>query len=319
MAASLYEPLEPVDEARLSGHLEGCATCAAEFDRLRTTMDQIPVTPVAFTGDLRPVLRELVRGERHASGFLRQRIATVCACLLLVIIGISVFVAVPERAKAPFQVASDPLQPTLDAVQQQVAAGNYAEARAVLDEAIADTGDDTKIGQLRLAMAHFEYEVFRRYERSYSEYQIVRDNFPSVWTQSLGEVKARWDLLTDARDEDFEPLYQIDAARKQGEAGIANLERIMARYPGRPLSNEAVTVMASLVEGEGVDALQNAKSRCTNPVAVAQLDVRLGEGYWKERGDPAQGRALLEAVMKGPHPAPAEMARNTLARLETEE
>ena len=74
--------------------------------------------------------------------------------------------------------------------------------------------------------------------------------------------------------------------------------------------------MASVVEGEGVAVWEELKGRCTNPLAMAQLDVRLGEGYIVEGNDVARGRMLLEDVAKGPHEVPAKMAAAVLARLE---
>ena len=194
-------------------------------------------------------------------------------------------------------------------------AGDSMAARRLLESALAKEPEEHDAAVLKLEMANLEFIGFHRYKDSYSIYTSVRKNYPEVWSQSSAQVKERFDLLTGARDGDFEVLYQIDAARKQGERGIPVLESIMAKYPGQTLAGEALTTMASLVEGEGVEALETVKAHCTNPVAIAQLDVRLGEGYWQEQHNPERGRALLEAVADSPYEEPAKMAQETLARL----
>lgn len=317
IAAALYEPLEAGDQATLDAHIASCPACAANQSELRVLVSAIPADSIDFSGDLRPVVRaEAARVRPRRFSMAYGLVSSVCIVFL---VGAMVFFN-----GAAFQEAPDPagaenplVQAALHDAAAQVRAGDYASARKVFVDAIAHADSDAVVGQLRLALADMEYGVFRRYEFSYNEYEEVRVNHPTVWSESVGDVKSRYDLLEDAREENFEPLYQMDRARTQGTLGIAALEEVMARYPGRTLAGEALSTMVSLVEGQGIDALESVKSRCKNPIAVAQLDVRLGEAYWRERNEPAVGRTLLEAVAKGPHKVPAEMARESLARLET--
>ena len=75
----------------------------------------------------------------------------------------------------------------------------------------------------------------------------------------------------------------------------------------------------AMVDGEGLSRVEAVRSRCTNPVALAQLDVRIGEGYCTGNLDPAKGKALLHAVADSPYAVPAQMAKDVLARLESGE
>src|SRR5690606_5269756 len=114
----------------------------------------------------------------------------------------------------------------------------------------------------------------------------------------------------------YEALYEIDNARNQGESGMPILEQVMARYPGRVVAQAAVNTMVALVDAEGLPALEKVKSLCTNPIAVAQLDVHLGDRYVSDRVTPALGLEMLHKVAASDLEVPAKMAKEVLARLE---
>ncbi len=316
IAASLYEPLEPAEEQRLQAHLASCTTCAEEHGQLLSLVAAIPNEPAVFTGDLRPILREnLARERRHTAWSFWLGRFLVTTAFLMCSGGFYLYLTDGTIDK-PTDVVASHFDQTLSDVQALVQSGDTVAARNRLEASLAEVTDSAEKGKLQLEMADLEYGGFARYEMSYNIYKEVRADYPDVWAASSGATKERFDLLTEARDAQFQPLYDMDAAVAQGEQGIGTLEKIMAKYPGRTLASEALTTMASLVEGEGLGRLENLKAHCTNPIAVAQLDIRLGEGYWKEQHDPDRGRALLEGVASGPHEIPAKMANETLARLE---
>ena len=318
IAASLYETLEAADNDTLQTHLAECVSCRTELASLRALVGAMSAEPAIFQGDLLPALREELRRSdfkgwhrgwrRYVLGFSA---AAMLACVLTLTQG--------RHVDAPTDnpVARASVDPTVADARALVASDNAAGALALLKDALATEVDAARAGMLQLEVAELEFSALRRYDAAYDAYSVVRDRYAGAWTESPGIVKERFDLLTEAREANFEPLYQIDAAVKQGDGGIPTLEQLMARYPGRGLAQAAMETMVAMSNVEGLGALEDVRSRLSNPVAVAQLDVRLGEGYCAGDVDPAKGKALLHAVAESPYEVPAQMAKDVLARLET--
>ncbi|MBX3177006.1 MAG: zf-HC2 domain-containing protein [Candidatus Hydrogenedentes bacterium] len=317
IAASLYEPLSVDEQRQLSAHLGACPACAEASRSLGSLVRALPDAAPPFTGDLLPALqseRPTVRDHRPFST-LKPVIAYTALFVLACVVFAFARLNNSQPDLPPVAAVNPPIQ-TIDAAYREAAAGDVEVALAMLEEAREAAATPTEAGALLLAAANIEYGYMRRYAIAYDKYKSVFDNYGEAWAQSEGAVKDRFDLLTEARDQAFEPLYQVDSARLQGEAGIPVLEDLMARYPGRAVAREALGAMLALVDGEGVTGLEAVKVRCTNPVALAQVDVHLGERYCADRLNPERGRALLMQVAGGGHEVPARMARDVLARLD---
>lgn len=319
IAASLYETLASADQSTLDTHLDECAECRAEYTSLRAMVGAIPAKPADFQGDLLPAIREELRRGAAPGWFggWKRYLAGACVLIAVAMWG---FVGIDQKG-SPETVAEAPseLEATLAEARSLVAANNPTGALTVLQTALAAPMDSTSTGALQLEVANLEYDAFRRYGAAYDAYRVVREGYSDVWSQSPGVVKERFDLLTETREANFEPLYQIDAAVKQGESGMPALEQVMARYPGRGVAQAAMETMVAMSDVEGLAGLEKVRERLSNPVAVAQLDVRLGEGYCADNLNPEKGRALLHAVAESPYEVPARMAKDVLARLETGE
>ncbi len=320
IAASLYETLDEADNDTLQSHLAECVSCRAELASLRALVGAMPVEPAIFQGDLLPAIREELR-RTDSSAWLRgwKRFGLGLAAAVMLSF---VFILTQGRhVEAPTDEVAlrSPVDPTVAEARKLIASGNAGSALALLNDALAAERSGNRAGLLQLEVAELEFSTFRRYQEAYDAYKVVFEQNASAWTQSPGIVKERFDLLTEAHEANFEPLYQIDAALKQGESGMPALEQVMARYPGRGVAQAAMETMVAMSNVEGLGALEDVRSRCTNPVAVAQLDVRLGEGYCAGDLDPAKGKALLHAVAESPYEVPAQMAKDVLARLETGE
>ncbi len=320
IAASLYETLDAAGDAALQTHLLDCPTCRAELSSLRALVGAMPAEPAVFQGDLLPAVREELRRSDPMpwfSGWKRYVLGLSAAVLISCVI----ILTQGRHVDAPTDDVAlrSEVDPTLVEARGLVASDNAAGALTVLREALATERDAGRAGELQLEVAELEFSVFRRYEAAYDAYKVVRDNYVDAWTRSPGIVKERFDLLTEADEANFEPLYQIDKAIKQGESGMPELEQVMARYPGRAVAEAAMETMVAMADGEGLAGLEEVRDRLSNPVAVAQLDVRLGEGYCAGDLDPAKGKALLHAVAESPYEVPAQMAKDVLARLETGE
>lgn len=318
IAASLYESLEPEEGAALEQHLDACPACRRELEDLRAFTAALPRESFSFQGDLRPVLRaEVARQSRGGWWGLTYRFG-----LIAVVAGLAgaVILLAPEPGTPRDSVASvetNPIDRLAEEARGLIASGRSAEAMALLEGAVADAADPQTAGAIHLLIADIEYGDLRRYEESFDRYGIVRNNFQSAWAASPGAIKDRYDILAEAAETDFDPLYKIDTAKNMGAQGMPLLEQTLARHPGRGLARVAVETMVALAQGEGVQRLENARAQCSDPLAVAQLDVFLGERYCTEGLDPDRGRALLHAVAGSPLEVPARMANEALAKLET--
>jgi len=315
VAASLYEALSETEQVALNTHLAGCPRCAKEMETMKALVGEIPVRTESFSGDLLPTLREALREEAVATRHSRWTMGSFA--LSFTVFGlISLYLFSPgDDVRQPVDERS-PISLALEEAGLLSQSGQEMEARQVLENALAYHGDGPTAGVLYLEMASLEYGAFHRYEEAYTIYSLVRDEYAEVWSQCHGLLQDRYDLLTEARDSGYEALYAIDAARSLGEEGIPRLETIVAQNPGRFIASEALDTMVTVIENDGVSGLEMLRSRFTNPLAVAQLDVRLGEQYWQEENNPERGKELLEAVVQGPHEVPAQMAAAVLARLQ---
>lgn len=340
LAASLYEPLEGEEQCALQEHLDSCAACLAQYRQLQFLARALPQDPAVFEGNLLPAVRESLRqpagfftrpaceGDRHfclssrqpAGFFTRPAWAGLSSLFLMILAIIGLFIYVHDGARETPQdrpAVATAAERILEEVNRHLVTEDQAGAMGVLEAALARAKGTADAGPLQLAKANLEFEVFHRYEEAFVAYKKVREQHVDAWTNSDPRIKERFDLLTEARDGGFEALDDIDRARSQGETGLPVLEQVMARYPCREVAREAMKTMAALVDekGDNVHALETLKTRCTNPMAIAQLDVHLGEQYCTNDRNQARGRALLQNVAGGDYPEPAKMAQDVLAKL----
>lgn len=318
IAASLYEDLDPAEGAALEQHLAACPACRRELEDLRAFTAALPREAMIFQGDLRPVLRaEVAKQARGGWWGLTYRFGLIAVVAAL---AGSVILLAPEPGTPQNTLASlesNPIDLLSVEARGLIASGRSSEAMALLEGAVARAAEPQTAGEIHLLIADIEYVDLRRYDESFDRYWLVRNNFQSAWAASPGTIKDRYDILAEAAETDFDPLYKIDTARNMGAQGMPLLEQTLARHPGRGLARVAVETMAALAQGEGVQRLENARAQCSDPLAVAQLDVFLGERYCTEGLDPDRGRALLHAVAGSPLEVPARMANEALAKLET--
>ena len=325
LAAALYEPLEAEAQARLDAHLAQCAACRAEDQALRAFVDAIPSNGAAFEGDLLPALREELRHtapgtRRFAWGILAPVTVAVAAAVVAVFTLLA-----PEEPPAPSRQIT--LSPPVDlavparaiagAARTLAASNNFVAAQGLLTNALEN--EVPAAGTLRLALADIEFEHGQRYAEAYGAYQTLKRDFPAVWAASPAETKDRFDLLSEVRGDNFDPLYRLDAVHT-----FEQLEKILALSPERQmLASLAVARMAEIIQAEGapdtgirVAALEAVRARCTEPLAVAQLSIALGDVYWKELKDPLRARPHYEEAASATHLALAQRAEAALSELD---
>lgn len=324
LAAALYGDLTPGERMRLDQHLAACPACRAEADALRALVALMPRTQPQFTGDLRPVLlAELsrVRTARKAAWRWAWFPAAACAALAFATLFALYNSPAPETEVAnTVQDAGDVTNRASVLAHQarSLAAGrNYTAARALLEDALAERLPDA--GILQLALADIEFEHGQRYAEAYGAYEILKTDYPEVWSASPPETKDRFDLLAETRDDAHRALYALDAADS-----FERLEQVLAQYPANQLvAARAVARMADAIGAESapdahvrVAALERVRERCTEPLAVAQLSIALADVYWRELRDPVHARPLYESAAGSGHVFLAQRAKSAIGELD---
>lgn len=338
MAASLYEPLSPDEQRELDAWLAAHPEDRAELDAMRKLVDFVPDTAPAFAGDLRPVLREeLLRGAgRRFSWAMLPRFAFQVAGVLAItlVFAIPVWQGTQQGFVLPMgeQLASinEPAKEFGDDITGRVKGmldrGDYNAAHALLTEQLALTPAHTAAGDWQKTLAKLEFEHFNRYAQAYEAYERLRGTYGMAFA-SDPENAYRYDVLEQTREDRFEPLYLIAKARENGMASFHDLERVVARYSGRgnPVAELALNAMSevsgALSPSNGVFEVagyEQVRRRCSDPLAIAQLNDKLGQLYLAHTGDVARARQLFQEVVDcGSNTPLAAEAQMSLASLET--
>jgi hypothetical protein len=170
-------------------------------------------------------------------------------------------------------------------------------------------------------VASLEFNQLRRYPYAYEAYNKLIQQYPRTYQDSPESIE-NFEVLAEVRKDNFDPLYALDAARGSGGDTFAQLERVLAHYPGGYVAARAVEEMAQLAAEEiGPDAsyvaaLDSVKSRCSDPVAVAQLQLALGDTYYREMQNPARAQELYQTVAQSESPILAQLAQDALVRIQ---
>ena len=148
------------------------------------------------------------------------------------------------------------------------------------------------------------------------------ERYPDAFTTDPVSIE-RFNLLDEARAFDYAPLRALDFAREHRESALPHLERVIAQHPGTMLAAAAVGQIihpsgnaAGHDPASAVLALEEARGRCTEPAAVAQLNLALGGLYCDGLHDEDHARDLFLQAASGGAPAVSAKAQEALARLE---
>jgi len=351
LVASLYEPLGEDEEQALRQHLEKCGLCRAEWSGMLRTVAAIPREPARLSGDMAPAL--LARAAECSNRAPVRRLlpygaaaTAIVAALLFVVAGPFASSPVSERlATAPMPavaveppaatvsggatdtelpagaIADSPVEEAVCEAEQLVEKHAYADAMQLLQESMAAHPGDPASGVAQARLAEIEFCHLRRYPRAFDAYVRLRNLFPETFKSSPESID-RFDLLVEGWQENFEALYALDAARGNGPAGFADLESVVAQYPGKLVAGVALDEMRRIVDGPGAEgdmpvtaALERVRARCANPVAVAQVNLRLGDAYSQDARNLPRAREMYQDVSRSAHPVLAPMADAALARL----
>jgi len=333
----LYEPLSPEEQGRLDAWLESHPEDRRELEAMRKLVGFVPDTAPEFLGDLRPVLREeLRRGAAHRFewsmlpryAFQLAGVLAITAVLTIPMIqGMrhGIMRPVGEQLATLNQPAIEFGDDVTARAQALTQKGDYTAAHALLTEQLALTPSHTDAGAWQMALAKLEYEHFGRYPQAFEAYERLRGTYGMAFA-SDPENAYRYDVLEQTREDRFEPLYLIAKAREGGAASFHDLERVVARYSGRgnPVAELALNAMTevsgALSPSNGVFAVagyEQVRRRCSDPVAIAQLNDKLGQLYLAHTGDVERARQLFQEVVEcGTNTPLAADAQLSLASLD---
>ena len=205
---------------------------------------------------------------------------------------------------------------------QTLAIQDFTGAVALLEKTVRTHAEDPMAGAAQLLLASLEFEHGQHYAQAYAAYDVARQRYPQAFSRQPENVR-RFNLLDETRAADYQPLYRLDAARESSQP-IERLEALMAEYPATYVAGRAVEEMCSVLQKEepgvtAMAALEQAQDRCSNPLAVAQLHVALGDAYWGELHDSGKARDAYTAAIQTGHVALARLAQEGLSRIEASE
>ena len=327
IAASVYNDLSQKESQTLQTHLDACESCrkqAAELNRLTAI---IPVKTSPLDQDLWPAIRRAVRrSSERAYSPLRISWGTSLALgLCVAAAGAVTYGAYRTHATGDAAVIAGvgvPLENDLAAVSAMVNDHDYVRAYRRLEKAIqANPGSPLSV-DAQVQLADLAYSKLNWYPEAYEAYgRLIRDHSVNF---GMPECISRHELLDEAWALDYAPLYALDAARRAGDNSFGRLEAVVARYPGTLVASLAAEDMARQSFDAGaapageqhVAAMERAKGRCTNPVAIARLKLEIGHIYMRELKDTAKARSFYAEVANFDDKTLATLAEGSLAALE---
>ncbi|HDP33773.1 MAG TPA: tetratricopeptide repeat protein [Candidatus Hydrogenedentes bacterium] len=342
MAKAVYETLEPDEQAHLDrlckaypaldGEREQYAAFARRF---QLPSDELPCNlssriDAALTASSRET------GQRKAT--LLAGAAALASLVVASYVGVMLFedAAAPNGSLArnavesaapaapPMNTDEAELMRVMDSACGLIADSDITNAVTLLEEAVAAHPSSPLAGEALLLLADIEYSYLQRYDRAFDAYSQLRANHPGVFASSV-ESEMRYGLLAEMRRENYAPLYALDNACARGAGGFAILENLVASYPNTVLASVAVDEMCALVNAAQREAappvnmtarLEQVRSRCSNPVAMAQLDLTLGHIYCNTLNDRARAMAHYNRAAASDHVALARQAHEALLRME---
>lgn len=326
LAASLYEELTASERATLDAALAASPELRALAAELRGLVSAIPpVAAPALDCDLLPLVRARLHADTAPKGVVvpwRRRWAPALAAAAALVLGVALWQAggVPEDGATPAveMASAGVLDGVLSGLAPVLARREYGTAVQTLRSAVAAHPTDAGAGRAVALLADLEYTQLRRYAEAHALYEELKAAHPAEFTRDA-EAIHRLDVLAEARAENFASLHALDAA---GDS-FAALEGVLAQYPNRHVAGMALAAMKRVDCGPGeaesrsaVASLESIRERCTHPVALAQVNLSLGELYWSAQQDPARARAAFMAVAAGGDVGSADLARQALAQLE---
>jgi hypothetical protein len=198
---------------------------------------------------------------------------------------------------------------------------DWQSARLALESFIAEHPGEDLAAQAQLKLADLHFTRLHQYPQAYAAYEQLRENFPQTFAGNPVNID-RFNLLAEAKAQNYEPLYLLDEARDSGADAFQKLEGLIAQQPNTFLASLAVDSMRdyiavpkSMSDSAQVVALEAVRERCSNPVAVAQVNLSLARIYAGELGEVNTARDLYQSVANNGPDVLAQSARSALEEM----
>lgn len=337
MAEACYQTLSPDDEAALTAWLGENPEARQEFEELKSFTQMLPRETSVFTGDLLPALKQEIAAQSSRPNvvagpqrwFRWQMAAGLAAAAVLVVMLLQLQLPDSKGGNTgnhPVQTASmTPAAEALKEVGSLLGAQDFKGAyRTIRDTLATNPKDKASAGELQFLLANLEFSQFQQYDRAQEAYETLKHEYWDTAWRDHPQSATRLDLLAEAAQEDYASLYAIRRAVERGDAGFADLEQVLAGHAGGDSLVAALAVDSMRQLAGGLDtpdsafevaAYEAVRRRCTNPVAIAQLNHTLGEMYWTTIDDRAKAADLFEQVAESGHPQLAGAACERLDQL----
>jgi len=227
----------------------------------------------------------------------------------------------PKPLVAAAPSPKDRLATLITSLPNLVEQNDIADTVGAIEQVVAANPNMDNIGEALCTIADTEFRCLKRYDKAFAAYDKLRVDYPDLF-DSLQDCATRYNLLAEARWENYGPLYNLDVARSR-ENSFAEFENIVADYPNTALAGEAVDEMCSLERSvqkgrpiQVADVLEQVRERCSNPIAKAQVDLTLGHHYRNTLHDRECAMACYQRVAASDHVALSNQAHLALAQME---
>ena len=333
IAASLYEPLKGAERQMLDKALAADPRLRAEADALGRVRRAVRFETPEFTGDLVPLLHaRLIEVTPAHNGLVSWRwvsgatVAVGAAVILFVsVVGVPGGPASAPVKMNPAQVASQtggsPVKAAISNAADRMASRDLPGARTVLDQALARNPQDAAAGEAQEMLANLEYAEFQRYPEAYAAYDCLRTTYPKAFMNSPESIQ-RFNLLDEARRSGYAPMYALEAIRNNPANAFEKCERLVAQYPDSMVASVAMSEMRSIVGLPGqldgpshAVALERVRNRCSDPAAMAQVTLALGNVYRDDLCDTRSARLFYNEAAASGHTPVVARAQEALAKL----
>ncbi len=331
MAASLYEPLNEADQRMLDGALMADPRLRAEAEALGLVRRSVRLETPEFTGDLIPLLhvRLIESGQPRRGGLSWRWVSGAALAVGAAVVLTVVFAGQPQggpvlpgdRTQVANQSAGSPVKAAISRANSLIASRDVVGARKALDQALVAASEDPAAGEAQQMLANIEFAEFQRYPEAYAAYDKLRSQYPKYFMNSPESIQ-RFNLLDEARRSAYAPMYSLDAIRNRPANAFEQCERLMTQYPDSLVASAAMNEMRSMVGVPGqldaashVVALERVRNRCSDPAAVAQVTLALGNAYRDDLCDTGTARLFYNEAATSGHVAVAARAQEALAKL----
>ncbi|GMW02740.1 MAG: hypothetical protein AMXMBFR84_38760 [Candidatus Hydrogenedentota bacterium] len=333
LAAHVTDAANP---AALERALTSDPDLQTEAEDLARLLRAIPKTQPVLEIDLLPLVKARLAAESVSQPVRAWRpmlkwapVGALCAAALAVVLGLSLKPAAPmggavatmeTAGQTPVELALADVRSLLERREMGPA---YERAMAVVN----DHPTDPRSGEAAMIAADLAFDM-QRYDDAYAIYTKVRADYTPVldahpdWEK---RVANRRDVLAEAKKTSYDSLYAFELAKRNRSNPIGGFEEVIAKYPDTLVASLATeSIGLAILEEQGLDpnkpedrvlAMKSARDRCTNPVAVASLELEIGLAYINDFQDATAAKAHITTASE--NPMLVQRVQSAMARLQS--